>query len=168
MEEARQQREMTAQQHQKQYQARYAPDINIRPRYSVGYQVYAKNHRLSNKAAGCNSSLGPSWTGPHTILENISGEVYWVLKNNEQHKIHGNELRPAPPADHVTDDSEKLRASLSNERTASYAPPTGVGELPRPSWSRTDSENDVRGRCMLRKRKGVTYRDARPYASKEK
>ena len=134
------------------------------------------------------------------------------MKNNEQHKIHGNELRPAPPADHVTDDSEKLRPSLSNTRTASQVPPKGVseklrpsfsnqrtaseapltgvgeklrpslsntntvlhtppidvGEQPRPFLSRTDSDNDVRGRYMLRKRKGVTYRDARPYVAKEK
>ena len=70
----------------------------------------------------------------------------------------------APP----TGVGEKLRPSLSNTNTVSHTPPIDVGEQPRPSLSRAESDNDDRGRYMLRKRKGVTYRDARPYVAKEK
>ena len=232
---ARQQREMAARRNQQRYQERYATNVDTQPRYATGERVYARNRRLSNKATGYNAGLGPSWTGPHVILENISGEVYWILKNNEQCKVHGKDLRPSPPEeDIITGVSEKLRPSLSNGRTASQAPPTDVGEKLRPSFSRksrvphtpptdvseklrpsssnertasqapptdvseklhpslsnkntvlhtppidvggqsrpssfrADSDNDDRARYMLRKRKGVTYRDARPYVAKEK
>ena len=70
----------------------------------------------------------------------------------------------APP----TGVGEKLRPFLSNTNTVLHTPPIDVGEQPRPSLSRADTDNDVRGRYMLRKRKGVKYRDARPYVAKEK
>ena len=95
---ALQQREFHANTHQREYQERYGnPDI-LRPRYAPGDYVYTRNHKLSSTAASHNAGLAPPWVGPYEVLENPSGEVYWIQKEDGAYKVHGTQVRPVPPA----------------------------------------------------------------------
>ena len=93
--EERRQREDEARHHQATYQLKYAT-VPARPRYFPGDWVYIPNHRLSNKAAGYNAKLAQARLGPYQVLDHISGEVYWVLKDDVMQKVHGSVLIPAP------------------------------------------------------------------------
>ena len=91
-------REEEARKHQAAYQAVYAPKpISSPPRFTIGDWVYSKSHFLSDKAKGFNAKLAQSRTGPYPILENVSGEVYWILKDGTPQKVHGDTLVRAPP-----------------------------------------------------------------------
>ena len=115
--------ESEARQRQAEYQARYAsaPD---QPRFTSGDWVYVPNHQQSDKAAGFNAKLARTKLGPYQILEHISGEVYWLLKDGIRQKVHGDTLVPAPtrtlPAEVVNDQPTLHQADQGVEQPEGY------------------------------------------------
>ena len=107
------QRELQARIRQRNYQTRYGGIENPKTHYVPGEFVYTRNHKLSNKATGYNAGLAPPWIGPYEVLENLSGEVYWIQKEDGPHKIHGNQLRQAPEVNYLLEIGEQPSHSHS-------------------------------------------------------
>ena len=92
----RKRREEEASHHQQQYQEKYAGGPT-EPRYAAGDWVLTKNHKLSNNAEGYNAALDHQRIGPYQVLQHISSDVYWILKDGREQKLHGKHLWPAQP-----------------------------------------------------------------------
>lgn len=90
-------REEQARRNQQQYQRRYAGPIS-EPLFQIGDQVFATNHRLSNAAEHYNANLAAARTGPYTVIEVISPEVFCIQKEDGKHKVHQSQLVRAPLA----------------------------------------------------------------------
>ena len=89
-------REEEANYHQHQYQEKYAGGPTD-PRYAAGDWVLTKNHKLSNKVEGYNAALDHQRIWPYHVLEHISSDVYWIVKDGREQKVHGKDLWPAQP-----------------------------------------------------------------------
>lgn len=95
-------REEQARLHQQQYRQRYAGPLTP-PRYQVGDIVYATNHKLSNAAERYNANLALARTGPYTVIEVTSPEVFWIQKEDGPHKVYHSQLVRAPPVSQKRD-----------------------------------------------------------------
>ena len=68
----------------------------------VGDSVLAKNFTLSNAAEGFNAQLAPKWTGPFTVLEKCSGDVFILERpGRENIKLHVSTLKRVPQPPHA-------------------------------------------------------------------
>ena len=80
----------------------------------VGELVLVKNFTLSNAAEGFNAQLAPWWTGPFTVLEKCSGDVFILERpGRENVKLHVSALRRVPqPRAAVTVDTVQQQINL--------------------------------------------------------
>ena len=107
-------RDEQARQHQEKYQQRYA-GANRAHAYQPGDQVYALTHPLSNAEKKLNKVSTYRRSGVHTIVSKIAGDVYWILCDGRQLKIHGE--TPEKPNTVMTHDqvSEGTTGHISSQ-----------------------------------------------------
>ena len=97
----------------------------------VGDFVLAKNFALSNAAEGFNAQLAPKWTGPYTVLEKCSGDVFILERpGRENIKLHVSTLKrvPQPPHAEAVD-----AAQQPDDLPRAVAPPLQTFTLPEES-----------------------------------
>ena len=128
-------REERARQSQQMYQQRYANQAPM-PQFHPGEQIYMARHFLSNKNDHFNAGFAPWRTGPHTILEQITGDVYVVDLEGRPVKLHANQLYRAhlPIQDKnktqlPSQDREEARLSTQGKKQA-YLPTSDNSDLP--------------------------------------
>ena len=99
----------------------------------VGELVLAKNFALSNAAEGFNAQLAPKWTGPFTVLEKCSGDVFILERpGRENVKLHVSALKRVPQSRAAeTVDAVQQRTNLP------------CGPVPPLQLSRALSEGDL-------------------------